>query len=101
MKQTTTMTTTLRFSYKSAFVILLAAVFGGIFLPFAAKSIGIQSDIIHIFSLSLSISFATAFTRCFIDSNHGFDKTFLKTFLIFFVLTSIIAYFWVVQNVYM
>lgn len=100
MKQTT-MTTTLRFSYKSAFIILFAAVFGGIVLPFAAQSIGIHNEFVHIFSLSFSISFATAFTRCFIDSDHGFNQTFLKTFLIFLVLTSIIAYFWIAQNVYM
>lgn len=103
MKQTDTavMTTLQRFSFKSALIILLAAAFGGIFLPLMAQSVGINSRIVNVLGLSISISFATAFTRCFLDSDHGFDRTFLKTFLIFLVFTTIIAYFWVYQNVYM
>lgn len=90
-----------RFSFKSAFVIMLAAIFGGLFLPLMAESAGMNGDLVNVLGLSISISFATAFARCFIESKKGFDKTFWKTFLLFMVFTTIIAYFWVYHSLYM
>lgn len=101
MKQSTAMTAFPRFSFKSAFVILLSAIIGGIFLPLFVQSIGLDHKLVNVFGLSLSISFATAFSRNFLDSDRGFDKSFWKTFGLFAILTTIIAYFWVYQNLYM
>lgn len=101
MKTTTNSNPLPHFSFKSAFLIMIAAIIGGLFLPLMAESLGMNGDIVNVFGLSICISFATAFARCFIESELGFGKTFWKTFGLFVVFTTIIAYFWVYQNLYM
>ena len=89
------------FSFKGAFIILLAAILGGIILPFAISSMGFDAKLINVIGLAGSISFATAFVQCFIESDKGFGKSFAKTFVLFFVFTAFIAYFWIYHSLYM
>lgn len=90
-----------RFSFKSALLIGLAAIFGGVIIPSIAEQLGGDIKVFTVIGLAVCGSFATAFSQCMIETHVGYGKKFLRLMAFFLPTIAIICYFWLYQGVYM
>lgn len=82
------------FSYRSAFLIVFAAILGSFVLPYVLDSLGVSWKMLHVFLSALVTASATAISRCFIESHEGITKKFWQTFIIVFIIIGFISFFW-------
>ena len=80
-----------KFSYKSAFLILPVTFLVTVLAIYLTDS----NRLAIIFSLSISLSLTTAYSRYFIDTKRGLTKGFYKTVLLIFV--ACVAALWFVR----
>ncbi len=90
-----------KFSYKSAFIIVMSAVLSCLFFPNMLAIFGVDTRITTMIGSAVIISFAVCYCHYFIETNKGFHKNFVKMYLGFFIAIGIISYFWLYIGLYM
>lgn len=85
------------FSYKSAFLILLSALIGSLFLPFLLTKIGITWKMLHVIVSAAVPAFTTSYCSFFIESDEGYSRRFWKVTLALFLVIGFISYFWMYE----
>ncbi|WP_314060692.1 hypothetical protein [uncultured Vagococcus sp.] len=87
-----------RFSFKSALVLLLASILGGILIPYLFYLLHWDTRIAVMLFLPLFISLAIAYGQCFIESKDGICKRFWITTICAFVILETLSYFWLFKG---
>ncbi len=87
-----------RFSFKSALILLLASVVGGILIPYLFYLVGWDTRIAVMLFLPFFISLAIAYGQCFIETKDGICKRFWITLICAFVILEILSYFWLFKG---
>ena len=88
------------FGFKSAILIVIAAVVSTILIPFLLQYVGINFEMAAIVANTIITSFSVAYSRYFIESKKGFCKSFWYTYLIFAVSFFVIGFLWLTMSVY-
>lgn len=88
------------FSMKSAFVILLGAVFGTFIFSYLLTLFGVSFKLGVILGNVIFTGFALAYARFFIESRKGFCIKFWLTYGGFSLAFAIIAYSWLYLDTY-
>lgn len=90
-----------RFSFKSAIIIVLTAVFTSILIPSLLSTVGIDTRLSALILNSLFISMAVCYCQYFIETKKGFDSNIKIVYLGLSVTIGIITYFWLYIGLYM
>lgn len=88
------------FGFKSAILIVTAAVISTIIIPFLLQYIGINFEMAAIGANTIITSYAVAYSRYFIESKKRFCNKFWYTYLIFAISFFIIGFLWLNMSVY-
>lgn len=88
------------FGFKSALLIVGAAVISTLIIPMVLQFVGLSFEVVAIVANTLITSYAVAYSRYFIESKRGYCKKFWYTYLIFAVSFFIIGFLWLIMSVY-
>ncbi|WP_195986872.1 hypothetical protein [Clostridium sp. D53t1_180928_C8] len=88
------------FGFKSALLIVGAAVIATLIIPMILQFVGLSFEVTAIIANTLITSYAVAYSRYFIESKIGYCKKFWYTYLIFSVSFCIIGFLWLIMSVY-
>ena len=89
----------LPFTFKSAFIVAGAILLGTILIPFAASSYGVSIGVSTTTALPILAAVALTFTRYFVDSNRGFCRGLVVTFVLSFVALTVLCWLLFFQGV--
>ncbi len=87
------------FSFKSAFLIAGVVLLGSIVIPYLASLAGAPVDITVMVALPPLLAAALATSRCFIDADHGFGRTFAIIFAVTYVAALLVCWILLYQGV--
>ena len=88
------------FGFKSALLIVGAAIVSTIVIPMLLQFTGLNFEVVAIIANTLITSYAVAYSRYFIESKKGYCKKFWYTYLIFAVSFCVIGFLWLIMSVY-
>ena len=88
------------FGFKSALLIVGAAIVSTIVIPMLLQFTGLNFEVVAIIANTLITSYAVAYSRYFIESKKGYCKKFWYTHLIFAVSFCVIGFLWLIMSVY-
>ena len=88
------------FGFKSALLIVGAAIVSTIVIPMLLQFTGLNFEVVAIIANTLITSYAVAYSRYFIESKKGYCKKFWYTYLIFAVSICVIGFLWLIMSVY-
>ena len=88
------------FSYKSAIIILGAAVFATIAVPYLLGLIGVSNNLAVLIGNMTITPYAVSYTRYFVEGKEGYCKGFWRTFAICSIGLGLIVYFWLYRGLY-
>lgn len=88
------------FGFKSALLIVGAAIVSTIVIPMLLQVTGLNFEVVAIIANTLITSYAVAYSRYFIESKKGYCKKFWYTYLIFAVSFCVIGFLWLIMSVY-
>lgn len=86
--------------FKSALLIVGAAIVSTIVIPMLLQFTGLNFEVVAIIANTLITSYAVAYSRYFIESKKGYCKKFWYTYLIFAVSFCVIGFLWLIMSVY-
>lgn len=89
------------FGFKSALLLVAAAVLGSIIVPFILSLLGVSKELGVVLGNAIITSFAVPYSRFFIETKRGFCKKFWVTYGIFALSFGVISYFWMYLGTYM
>lgn len=89
----------LPFTFKSACIIAGAILLGTILIPFVSSSYGVSIGVSTTAALPILAAVALAFTRYFVDSNRGFCRGLVVTFVLSFVALTVLCWLLFFQGV--
>lgn len=89
------------FRYKSAIIIALTAALTAIFIPLLCASIGWDSLLITMIMNSLCIPLSVCYCQFYIETDRGFNKKCMITYILLAIGIAIISYFWLYVGLYM
>lgn len=87
-----------KFSIKSASLLLLASVIGGILIPYLFFELNWDTRLATMIFLPILIAGAIAYSQCFIETKKGISKSFWITFIIAFIILEVLSYFWLYKG---
>lgn len=88
-----------RFSYKSAFLLLFGTLAATLGFPLLLDALGLDLKFLRVIVIGLTSGFLLSYCIYFVDSKRGAEKGFWIVAGLVSVLASLIAYFWVF-NIY-
>ena len=88
------------FGFKSALLIVGAAIVSTIVIPMLLQFTGLNFEVVAIIANTLITSYAVAYSRYFIESKKGYCKKFWYIYLIFAVSFCVIGFLWLIMSVY-
>ena len=88
------------FGFKSAIVIVVAAVMSTVIIPLILQYIGLSFTMVAIVANTFITSYAVAYSRYFIETKRGYCKKFWYTYLLFVISCFIIGFLWLKMSVY-
>ena len=88
------------FGFKSALLIVGAAIVSTIVIPMLLQFTGLNFEVVAIIANTLITSYAVAYSRYFIESKKGYCKKFWYTYLIFAVSFCVRGFLWLIMSVY-
>ena len=88
------------FGFKSALLIVGAAIVSTIVIPMLLQVTGLNFEVVAIIANTLITSYAVAYSRYFIESKKGYCKKFWYTYLIFAESFFVIGFLWLIMSVY-
>lgn len=88
------------FGFKSALLIVGAAVVSTLIIPMILQFVGLSFEVVAIIANTLITSYAVTYSRYFIENKNGYCKRFWYTYLIFAVSFCIIGFLWLIMSVY-
>lgn len=86
------------FSLKSAMLLFLAGLIGGILIPYVFHELTLDARMGALIFLPLLISLTVAYAQCFIETKVGFGRRFYGTFLLGSIVLGTAAYFWLFKG---
>lgn len=89
-----------KFGFKSSFLLIGVATLGCVIIPLLLSFLGINFKLAVILGSTFITPLGIAFSRCFIESDIGFGKTFNKLYIGFGAAFALISIFWTVFNNY-
>lgn len=89
------------FGFKSALLIIVAAIFSTVILPLILGGIGLPFNLVAIITNTFITSYAVAYSRHFIETKKGYGKSFWTTYVIFALSCFIIGFFWISLKTYL
>lgn len=87
-----------RFSIKSASLLLLAGLVGGILMPYVFFELNWNTNLATMIFLPISIASAIAYSQCFIENKKGISRSFWTTLIIAFIILEVLSYFWLYKG---
>ena len=88
------------FGFKSAVLIMVAAVISTVIIPLILQYIRLPFNLVAIISNTFITSYAVAYSRYFIETKVGYCKKFWITYVIFSISCFIIGFFWISLKMY-
>lgn len=99
MQRETNETLHIHFGVKTAGLLLLACIFGGIFIPYLFYLANWSINLGVMLFLPISLATVLAMNPYFIQTKRGFCKGFFVTFGISLIILEILAYIWIYQGI--
>lgn len=87
-----------KFSLKSAGLLFLAGIIGGILVPYFFYEMNWDSRIGVLLFLPILISSTIAYAQCFIETKDGIGRRFYRTLIISFVILETVTYLWLFKG---
>ena len=88
------------FSIKSSFIISLAGILTCFVIPNIVMLVGIDAKIVTLLANLTILPFVVAYTRHFIDGDDGYNKKFLRTFIILSLSFGLITFYWLYLQIF-
>lgn len=87
-----------KFSLKSAGLLFLAGIIGGIAIPYFFYEMNWDSRIGVLLFLPILISGSISYAQCFIETKDGIGRRFYRIFVISFVVLETVTYLWLFKG---
>ncbi|MGY3749958.1 hypothetical protein [Vagococcus acidifermentans] len=88
-----------KFSIKSAFLLFLSGLVGGVALPYLFYILNLKFTLAILFFLPLCFSLSLGYSMFFIETKSGFCKRFWITTICSFVVLTALAYIWLFKGI--
>lgn len=92
--------TVTRFSFKSAFIILLSILAATLVFPMILDSMGLDLKWLRIIVITLTSAFSFSYCLFVIEKKESINKKFWMFFAVVALFTAIVAYYWVFEIYY-
>ncbi|MBO0479393.1 hypothetical protein JZO72_07100 [Vagococcus fluvialis] len=87
-----------KFSLKSAGLLFLAGIIGGIVVPYFFYEMNWDTRIGVLLFLPILISSTIAYAQCFIETKDRIGRRFYRTLIISFIVLETVTYFWLFKG---
>ena len=87
-----------KFSLKSAGLLFLAGIIGGIIVPYFFYEMNWDTRIGVLLFLPILIASTIAYVQCFIETKDGIGARFYRTLIISFVVLETVTYLWLFKG---
>lgn len=87
-----------KFSIKSAFLLFLAGIAGGLVIPYFFYVLNWDTKIAVMLFLPILVAGAIAYGQCFIETRIGLGRRFYRTLIFGFVVLETVSYFWLFKG---
>ncbi len=87
-----------KFSLKSAGLLFLAGIIGGVLVPYLFYEMNWDTRIGVLLFLPILISATIAYAQCFIETKDGIGPRFYRTLIISFIVLETVTYLWLFKG---